>query len=148
MSFQDTIKSKCTKMMKIYVIPNTVGFFCYMIRSFGLKNADATYQHAMSTIFRDHLRKIMEYYVDDIAIKSHNKNNHVHELRTMFGLMRTHQLKMGPTKSFMEVSSSKFLGFIVTSKRIHLDPDKAIQDMQPPKNLKELGTTRQTGLHP
>ena len=33
-----------------------------------------------------------------------------------------------------------FLGFIITSKRIHLDLDKikAIQDMQPPKNLKEL----------
>ena len=48
--------------------------------------------------------------------------------------------KMNPTKSFLRVSSGKFLGFIVTSKGIHLDPDKikAIQDMQPPKNLKEL----------
>jgi len=38
------------------------------------------------------------------------------------------------------VSSGKFLGFIVTSKGIHLDPDKvkAIQSMQPPKNIKEL----------
>ena len=94
----------------------------------------------MSTIFRDHLRKIVECYIGGIAIKSHNKNNHVHELRTMFGLMRTHQLKMDPTKSFLEVSSGKFLEFIVTSKRIHLDSDKikAIQDMQPPKNPKEL----------
>jgi len=47
---------------------------------------------------------------------------------------------MNPTKSFLGVSSSKFLGFIVTSKGIHLDHDKieAIQDMQPLKNLKEL----------
>jgi len=38
---------------------------------------------------------------------------------------------MNPTKSFLGVSSGKFLGFIVTSKRIHLDPDKvkAIQSI-------------------
>jgi len=47
---------------------------------------------------------------------------------------------MNPTKSFLGVSSGKFLGFIVTSKGIHLDPDKvkAIQNTHPPKNLKEL----------
>ena len=47
---------------------------------------------------------------------------------------------MNPTKSFLSVSSGKFLGFIITLKGIHLDPDKvkAIQSMQPPKNLKEL----------
>ena len=107
---------------------------------FDLKNAGATYQHAMSMIFRDHLRKIVECYVDEIAIKSRNKNNHLHYLRMMFDLMRAHQLKMNPTYSFLRVSSDKFLEFIVTSRGIHLDPDKikAIQDMQPLKNLKEL----------
>jgi len=47
---------------------------------------------------------------------------------------------MNPTKSFLGVSSGKFLGFIVTSKGIHLDPDKvkAIQNVHPPKNFKEL----------
>jgi len=59
---------------------------------------------------------------------------------SMFNLMRAHQLKMNPTKSFLRVSSSKLLEFIVTSKGIHINPDKikAIQDMRPPKNLKEL----------
>ena len=54
--------------------------------------------------------------------------------------MRAHQLKMNPTKSFLGVSSGKFLGFIVTSKGIHLDPDKVktIQSMHPPRNLKEF----------
>ena len=65
-----------------------------------------------------------ECYVDDIAIKSRDKNNHLHDLRMMFDLTQAHQLKMKPTNSFLGVSSSKFLGFIVTSKGIHLDPDK------------------------
>jgi len=47
---------------------------------------------------------------------------------------------MNPIKSFLRVLSGKFLGFIITSKGIYLDPDKvkAIQDMQPPKTFKEL----------
>jgi len=94
----------------------------------------------MNAIFRDHLQNTVECYVDDIAIKSHDKSNHLYDLRMMFDLMRAHQLKMNPTKFFLGVSSGKFLKFIITSKRIHLDPDKikVIQDMQPPKNLKEL----------
>jgi len=82
----------------------------------------------------------VEYYVDDIAIKSWNKNDHLRDLKIVFDIMRAHQLKMNPTKSFLCVSSGKFLGFIITSKGIHLEPDKVktIQSMQPPKNLKEL----------
>jgi len=55
----------------------------------------------------------------------------------IFSLMQAHQLKIKPTKSFLRVSSGKFLGFIVTSKGIHLDPGKikAIQNMQPLKNF-------------
>ena len=47
---------------------------------------------------------------------------------------------MNPTKSFLGVASSKFLGFVVTSKGIHLDPEKVrvVQEMQPPRNLREL----------
>jgi len=114
--------------------------FCYMVMSFGLKNTSSTYQRAMSTIFYDHLRKTVECYVNDIAIKSRDRNNHLHDFRTMFDLIWAHQLKMNPTKSFLGVSSGKFLGFIITSKGIHLDPGKvkSIQDIQPPKNLKEL----------
>jgi len=101
-----------------------LGVYCYTVMPFGLKNAGATYQRAMSIIFRDHLRKTVECYVDDIAVKSRDKNDHLRDLRTIFDIMRAHRLKMNPIKSFLGVSSGKFLGFIVTSKGIHLDPDK------------------------
>jgi len=32
-----------------------LGVYCYTVMPFGLKNAGATYQRAMNTIFRDHL---------------------------------------------------------------------------------------------
>ena len=34
--------------------------YCYTVMPFGLKNAGATYQRAMSTIFQEHLRKTVE----------------------------------------------------------------------------------------
>ena len=78
----------------------------------------------MSTIFYEHMRKIVECYVDDIAVKSRTKGDHIADLKTIFEIMRAHQLKMNPTKSFLGVASGKFLGFVVISKGIHLDPEK------------------------
>ena len=71
-----------------------LGVYCYTVMPFGLKNAGATYQHAMSTIFRDHLRKTVECYVGDIAIKSRDKNDLLRDLRTMFNIIRAHRMKM------------------------------------------------------
>src|SRR5436853_1651241 len=107
---------------------------------FGLKNAGATYQRAMDKIFAMMTRKTVECSVDDIAVKSRYKGDHVRDLREVFNLMRLHQLTMSPTKSFVGVSSGKFLGLVVTSKGIHIDPEKvsAIKDMEPPRKIKEL----------
>jgi len=102
------------------------------------------YQRAMNAIFHEHIRKIVECYVDDIAVKNRTKNDHIADLKTVFNIMRAHQLKMNPTKCFLGVVSGKFLVFVVTFKGIHLDPEKvrAIQEMQLPRNLREF-----RGLH-
>ena len=73
-------------------------------------------------------------------VKSRSKADHLIDLKTIFEIMLTHQLRMNPTKSFLGVASGKFLGFVVTSTGIHLDPEKirTIQEMQPPRSLKEL----------
>ena len=109
--------------------------YCYTVMPFGLKNAGTTYQRAMNAIFHEHIRKTVECYVDDNAVKSHTKGDHIADLKTVLDIMRAHQLMMNPTKSFLGVASGKLLGFVVTSKGIHLDPEKvrAVQEMQPPK---------------
>ena len=76
---------------------------------------------------------MVECYVETLLSKAAIRMTIFVTLRTMFDIMRAHQLKMNPTKSFLGVSSGKFLGFIVTSKEIHLDPDKVktIQSVHP-----------------
>jgi len=58
--------------------------------SFRLKNAGATYQKAMNTIFYEHIHKTEECYVDDITVKSRVKGDHIADLKTVFDIMRAH----------------------------------------------------------
>ena len=92
----------------------SLGVYCYTVILFRLKNMGATIQRAMNAIFHKHIRKTVEYYVDNIAVKSRTKGYHIADLKTVFNIMRAHQLKMNPTKSFLGVDSSTFLGLIIT----------------------------------
>ena len=78
-----------------------LGVYCYTVMPFGLKNIGVTYQRAMNAIFHEHIRKTVECYVDDIAVKSHNKGDYLADLKRVFDIMWAHQLKMNPTKSFL-----------------------------------------------
>ena len=53
------------------------GTFCYRVKPFGLKNAGATYQRAMTTLFHDLMHKEIEVYVDDMISKSHTEEGHM-----------------------------------------------------------------------
>ena len=44
--------------------------FCYKVMPFSLKNARATYQRAMVTLFHDMMHKKIEVYMDDLIVKS------------------------------------------------------------------------------
>ena len=56
------------------------GTFCYKVMSFGLKNAGATYQRAMVTLFHDMMHKEIEVYVDDLIAKSQKDESYVENL--------------------------------------------------------------------
>jgi hypothetical protein len=93
-----------------------VGLFEWVVMTFGLKNAGATYQRAMNLIFHDLLGIIIEVYIDDIVVKSASLNSHIADLRLAFEKMRRYGLKMNPLKCAFGVSAGKFLGFIVHEK--------------------------------
>jgi hypothetical protein len=53
-----------------FKVPGVVGLFEYVVMTFGLKNAGATYQRAMNYIYHDLIGKLVEIYIDDIVVKS------------------------------------------------------------------------------
>ena len=54
---------------------------------FGLKNAGATYQRAMTTIFHNMMEKNMEDHVDDTLVKSQHRNTHLVDLGLILDYM-------------------------------------------------------------
>lgn len=106
--------------------------------SFRLKNAGATYQRAMVTLFHDMIHKEIEVYVDDMISKSQTEEVHLVHLKKLFERLREFKLRLNPNKCTFGVRSGKLLGFIVCQKGIEVDPDKvkAIQNMPPPQTEK------------
>jgi ribonuclease HI len=116
------------------------GTYCYRVMPFGLKNAGATYQREMVTLFHDMMHKEIDVYVDDMIAKSKDEENHIPALKKLFERLRTYQLKLNPAKCTFRVKSGKLLGFVVSNNGIEVDPDKvkAIQAMTAPKTEKEV----------
>lgn len=80
---------------------------------FDLKNAGATYQRAMNTIFHYFIGRFMELYIDDVVVKSQSYDEHLEHLRSAFSRMKECDLKMNPLKCAFGVSAGNFLGFLV-----------------------------------
>lgn len=64
---------------------------------FGLKNAGATYQRAMVTLFHDMIHKEIKCYVDDMIAKYHTKEEYLVNLLKLFERLRKFRLRLKPT---------------------------------------------------
>ena len=64
------------------------GTIYYKVMPFELKNAGATYQRAMVTLFHDMMHKEIEVYVDDMIAKSQGEDDHVVNLKKLFERLR------------------------------------------------------------
>ena len=91
--------------------------------SFGLKNAGSTYQRMMTRVFEPQLGKNIEIYVDDMVVKSKVVFEHLGDLDSTINVLRKHKLRLNASKCFFGVGSGKFLGYMVTHRRIEVNPD-------------------------
>ena len=107
---------------------------------FGLKNVGSTYQRMMTKMFESQLGKNIKVYIDDMVVKSNEVSDHVDDLENIFGTLRKHKLHLNASKCSFGVGSGKFLGYIVTHRRIEVNPNqvKTINNLQPPWNPKEV----------
>ena len=116
------------------------GTFHYKVMPFGLKNAEATYQQAMVTLFHDMMHNEIEVYVDDMIAKTRRGEDHIETLTKLFDRLRKFKLRLNPAKCVFGAASGKLLNFIVSNKGIEIDPSKvkAICEIKPPSSAKEV----------
>ena len=65
-----------TRDIKKAAFKTPIENFYYTVMSFGLKNAEATYQRTMAAIFHDIMHREMEDYVDDTVVNSKTRARH------------------------------------------------------------------------
>ncbi|PKA62217.1 RNA-directed DNA polymerase like [Apostasia shenzhenica] len=116
------------------------GTFCYKVMPFGLKNAGATYQRMIDSVFKNQRGWNIEAYVDDVLIKSKCVKQHIEGLREMLDTCRTYNIKLNHLKSIFGSSYGKFLGHMVSLRGIEANPEKiqAIQEMKPPQTVQDI----------
>ncbi|XP_071926285.1 uncharacterized protein [Coffea arabica] len=116
------------------------GTYCYTTMPFGLKNAGATYQRLVNKLFKNQIGRNMEVYVDDMLVKSRTQEQFINNLREIFDVLRSSRMRLNPKKCTFGVRSGKFLRYMISKNGIRANPDKvkAIMDMAPPRNIKEV----------
>ena len=69
-----------------------------------------------------------------MVVKSKLESEHVNDLRNIFEILRKHNLRLNASKCSFGVGSGKFLGYMITHRRIEVNPDqiKTINNLQPP----------------
>ena len=100
-----------------------IGNYHYKVMLFGLKNARSTYQRMMTRMFEPQLGKNIEVYIDNMVVKSKLKSEHVNNLGNIFEILRRHKLRLNASKCSFGVRSGKFLEYMVTHRRIKVNPD-------------------------
>jgi hypothetical protein len=86
-------------------VPGAVGLFEYVVMTFGLKNAGATYQRAMNYIFHDLIGKLVEIYIVEVMVKSASVEGHLGDVWQVLERTRRFRLKMNPKKCAIGVSA-------------------------------------------
>jgi hypothetical protein len=122
----------------IFITPQ--GAYCYKVMHFGLKNAGATYQKMVTTMFGHLIGKTVEAYIDDMLIKSVKKEDHLTDLREVFGILQRDKLCLNASKCTFRVGSGKFLDHIINRRGIEANPDQvfALLNLEEPRDAKQV----------
>jgi hypothetical protein len=114
------------------------GHFQFNVMPFGLTNAPATFQHFLNDIFRPFLEQFVIIYLDDILVFSKNASDHEIHVLKVLQILRDHNLCAKLEKCEFSTFQTEFLGYIVSSSGISMDPSKvkAVTEWPSPKNVK------------
>jgi transposase InsO family protein len=100
------------------------GLFEYMVMPFGLANAPATFQRFIQHVLREFIDVCCFVYIDDILIFSKTEEEHFTHLSSILAKLREFSLKASLKKCQFFQTEVQFLGFIISSQGLRMDPAK------------------------
>ncbi|GJW20976.1 putative reverse transcriptase domain-containing protein [Tanacetum coccineum] len=116
------------------------GHYEFQVMPFGLTNAPAVYMDLMNRVCKPYLDKFVIVFIDDILFYSKNKEEHEEHLKLILELLTKEELYAKFSKCEFWIPKIQFLGHVIDSKGIHVDPPKieSVKDWESPKSPIEI----------
>ncbi|GJT13186.1 putative reverse transcriptase domain-containing protein [Tanacetum coccineum] len=116
------------------------GHYEFQVMPFGLTNAPTVFMDLMNRMCKPYLDKFIIVFIDDILIYSKNKEEHGEHLKTILNLLRSEKLYAKFSKCDFWLDSVQFLGHVIDSSGVHVDPAKieAIKNWAAPTTPTEV----------
>ncbi|GKF27240.1 putative reverse transcriptase domain-containing protein [Tanacetum coccineum] len=96
----------------------------FQFMPFGLTNAHAVFMDLMNRVCKPYLDKFLIVFIDDILIYSRNEQEHEEHLKTILEMLKKEELYAKFSKCEFWINTVKFLGHVIDSSSIHVDPTK------------------------
>jgi hypothetical protein len=109
----------------------------FVVMSFSLNNASATFRDLMHRVFIPYLDKFGVIFINDILIYSKSLDEHAEHLKSVLEKLREHQLFAKFSKYEFWLDLLSFLAHVVSKEGINVDPAKveAIAKWKQPENV-------------
>ena len=116
------------------------GSYEYLVLPMGLTGAPSTFMSIMNNILRPYLDDFVVVYLDDILIYSNSFEEHMVHLEKVLKLLREHKLYAKESKCEFCLNEVKFLGYVVSSEGLKVDPAKveAVKEWPVPASVSDV----------
>nr|GEW79755.1 putative reverse transcriptase domain-containing protein [Tanacetum cinerariifolium] len=107
---------------------------------FGLTNAPAVFMDLMNRVCKPYLDKFVIVFIDDILIFSKDEKEHEEHLKAILEFFKKEELYAKFSKCEFWISKLQFLGHVIDSQGIHMDPAKieSVKYLASPKSPTEI----------